>query len=917
MLGWHSEGEGRLARGLCAWIAAVQRFPVITIIACVALAALSAWYSATRMELSTARLDRMDRNDPNFLHWERYSNEFGAESDIVIVVGGRERGMMIAAVETIASELEAYPNHFDKLCYRLDVARLKAKGLYQLTLRELQAIQDSLAGVRPALMGSWDWLTTEGMARGAAVRASNLTAEGVLEDSTRSSLLATAKLLESLAMHLKAGHIYRSPWDDPLPVSADARINRMAEYFFSPDQRFAFLRVSPMQAKDSSLFRNHPSVQILREVLERMRTVYPDLEFELTGIPVLEADEMQAVKVACQWSLLVSSIGVLLILTTAFRTWRHPTFAMMTLAVAGCWTLGFVTFTIGHLNLLSGVVIVAFVGLGMDYAILWMTGFEESRLKGKYGRRANFETARTIGSGTIVGAGTTALAFLTALVSGCLGLVELGCIAASGVLFCLAATMTLLPALLVVAGAKNVAPRPFATPEVATTGPVARWPWTVIVILVLGVGFLIAGLPQLRIDYNPLNLHASELASLEWERRMAHETGTSSWHVLSMANSAEETRRLADEFKSIPSVGRVVEIASLIPADQPAKRPVIQGIHDDLKGLPEQGQIPTLKPPSVPSMLEAMDAVIAAGSRSSLRTHNLIVRLVRGAQEVNEAFASLSTSERSARLAKFHSLWIEDLALRLIRLRAIADPEPVSVQDLPKTLVDRFYSPTGKWAIQVFAKGSVWDMTPLQKFHDDLQAVDPRITGKPISALHSIERMTSGLYKSGTMALVVVFALLWLDMGRFRYALAAMAPSLLGGIAIFGSLGWLGIPLNPANWIALPLILGMGVKFGVHVLHDYRDTNGPYMLRRGLAKAMRLHALTMILSSLSLALSSHWGMATIGIAMAIGIACCAVLALLFLPAVLAISSRHRPGAVDRGSAEAYDLPSTVYYREAA
>lgn len=908
------EETGRFAKGLIAWIGFVQRYPVGTVLLCLSLAAWSAYYSLTRLEIKTARTDLIDPNDPNVQNWKRYNREFGAESDIVVVVGGREPGMMVAAVETIASEIQAFPNHFEKLCYRLDVARLKSKGLYQLPVRELEAIRDGLSGLRPALVGSWDWLTVEGMARRTLVHVENLPASGAMDEPTRASVLATARLLESLAGQLDAGRIYRSPWQSPLPPSAEESIKRIPEHFFSPDQRFAFLRVAPKESDDPTFLRNHQSVRILRDLLTRMRTVYPDLEFGLTGLPVLETDEMQAAKLGSQRSILVSSVCILLIFVTAFRAWRHPLLAMGSLAVAGCWTMGFVTATVGHLNILSASFIVTLVGLGIDYGILWITGFEQAFASGKSAARANFEVARTTGSGTLIGAATTALAFLTSLFSGFLGLVELGWIAAWGVVFCLAASMTLLPALLVMAGSTKVSTPPRYPADRALAGPVARWPHAVAVVLVLGAGVLIAGLPRLSFDYNLLNLQARGLPSVAWEHRIIQETGTSGWYALSMANSAEEARRLAEEFQTLPSVGRVVEIASLIPRDQPAKLPLIQSIHDALVGLPEPGNLPVLKSPSGPDVLAAIDALVKAGSQASLRANILVARLVRAAHAVRAQLASLPIAEQANRLAKYQSLWIEDLVLQLARLRAVSHPEPVSVRDLPESLVERFYSQTGKWAIQVFAKGSVWDMGPLQRFRDELSAIDPQVTGKPISTLHSLQRMTDGFRTSGIIALLAVFVVLWMDLRRLRYALAAMTPLLIGGTAMFGALGWLGIGLNPANLIALPLILGIGVDYGVHVLHDYRNSSGRYVLGRGLGKALLLNAMTTMASFASLALAPHWGMVTIGIALSIGVACCTLLAVLFLPAMLAIASRNRPVLAEIPVA---DLPSTVYYREAA
>jgi hypothetical protein len=130
-----------------------------------------------------------------------------------------------------------------------------------------------------------------------------------------------------------------------------------------------------------------------------------------------------------------------------------------------------------------------------------------------------------------------------------------------------------------------------------------------------------------------------------------------------------------------------------------------------------------------------------------------------------------------------------------------------------------------------------------------------------------------------------------------------MAPLVVGCAATFGIMALFGLSINPANMIALPLILGLGVDFGVHVLHDYARDPAGYYLNWRLARALVLTTTTTIVGFSSLMISGHWGMISIGILLSLGVACCSAAALLLLPAVLQlISPAKRTLSIDAPAA---------------
>ena len=177
--------------------------------------------------------------------------------------------------------------------------------------------------------------------------------------------------------------------------------------------------------------------------------------------------------------------------------------------------------------------------------------------------------------------------------------------------------------------------------------------------------------------------------------------------------------------------------------------------------------------------------------------------------------------------------------------------------------------------------------------------------------------MTDGFRFSGIMALAIILGAVWLDFRHWGHTLLAMIPLMVGISTMFGLLGWFGIDLNPANMIALPLILGIGVDYGVHVIHDYRGSEGPYVLNWRLGKALLINAITTVLSFASLALAPHWGMVSMGIALAIGVSTSTLSAMVLLPAMLAMFSRNRSKVILPGEKTTLELASTIYFKNAA
>ena len=180
----------------------------------------------------------------------------------------------------------------------------------------------------------------------------------------------------------------------------------------------------------------------------------------------------------------------------------------------------------------------------------------------------------------------------------------------------------------------------------------------------------------------------------------------------------------------------------------------------------------------------------------------------------------------------------------------------------------------------------------------DVRGVDPRATGNPLQAYEASLEMKRSYEQAAISALLVILVVLWFDFRSIRHALLAALPLAMGMGQTFGLMGLLGIDLNPANLIGIPLVLGIAVDYGVHIVHDSLERPGPYRISPSTANSVLVDALTTILGFGALMVASHRGLESLGRLLTLGVTTCTVTALVFLPAVLRLLHREPATEVD-------------------
>jgi hypothetical protein len=586
------------------------------------------------------------------------------------------------------------------------------------------------------------------------------------------------------------------------------------------------------------------------------------------------------------WASLVSLAGVGLVVIAGFGGVRHALLANLILLIGMAWAFGYVTLVVGHLNILSVTFTVTLIGIGIDFGTYYIARYMQLRRDHHSCAEAVVEASRAVGPRISTGAITTAIAFFAAGLMSFTGVAELGIIAGGGLILCAVAQLVVLPAgvYLMDRGRGQRVPKP--VPVHLLLAPLMSAPRMIVLMGMAMTVTFAAGLPRLWYDHNLLNMQPKGLESVELERKLLAESDQSVWYALSIADTREELLARKERFLLLPTVERTEEIVSLLPHDQDAKQPIITRIHGALGELPERPPLIEIDP------LDELGIVLAhaqdLASRATggwLAARNL--GLVRG------ALRSMQPAECYAELSQFQQQTAGDLLNRLHTLRGISDPQPPELADLPAGLVDRFVGHNGKHLLKIYGRGNIWDIEALKNFVNDVRSVDSRATGNPLQAYEASTEMKESYQLAALYALMVILVVLWIDFRNSGHVLLAIFPLALAMVQTFGLMGLLDIPLNPANLIALPLIVGIGVDYGVHIVHNFLEQRGPYRMSPATAIAVTVDSLTTIIGFGALMIASHQGLQSLGRVLTLGITCCTFTSLVILPAALTWLTRNR------------------------
>ncbi len=613
------------------------------------------------------------------------------------------------------------------------------------------------------------------------------------------------------------------------------------------------------------------------------------LSLHLTGEAVLNQEELQSVSSGATLAALLSTAAVTLLLVWGLRSLRLIAATLITLALGLILTAGFAALAIGRLNLISVTFAVLFVGLGVDFGIHLVLRYREG-LGDRGGHRPALRAALVgVGGPLSLSALCAAFGFLAFAPTAYRGLAELGVISAGGMVIAWLASLTLLPALL---DLMPLAPghRPLARPRLLPG--IQRHPRPVVALAALGALASVVALPKVTFDANPLNLKDPKSESVRTYRALEADPATSPDVAEVLADSLAAADRAAAELERLDQVEDALTLSSFVPKAQDAKLELIDSLAFYLGPILEPGA--AAAPPDASGRRAALDRLSASAAAASAADPSAADPSP-GAGRLAEALENFTRAKPSdAALADLERRLTGTLPDLLARLRQALAAGPVTLADLPDRLRARWLRPDGRARVLVRPAKPLTDGARLEDFAAAVLSVAPQATGTPIIVTQAGGVVVGAFQEASWLALALITALLAVVLRRLRDILLVLAPLGLAVLLTAATAVLLGLSLNFANVIVLPLLLGLGVSGAIHVMMRWREEALPETVAlTSTPRAVLFSALTTIASFGSLAVSAHRGLASMGLLLTIAILWSLVCTLVVLPSVLALVDQRR------------------------
>ncbi|MCA9510437.1 MAG: MMPL family transporter [Myxococcales bacterium] len=868
---------GRLLDRWLGWVhARATRVVVGTLVATLALGV----YAALELGVNSDNLSMVSEKLPSRIYHAEFSEHFpNIENALLIVVDGETPELARDGADGIEAALRERSDRFEDVYQPGGGAFFERNGLLYRSVEELDEFADRIATVQPI----------------------------IAELERDASIASLTRLVSAGLESVRDGGETTDQWADVLDRVGHATVAVYAEFPVAISWEDVLLRGSALDVTTRHVVVAHPildfgSVFAAGRALDAIheaaaeRGLVPErgITIRVTGNPALNYEEMAGIL----WDVFGSSLFcfalVAVILWFAMRSWHLVTAAIATLLVGLVFTAAFAAAAVGYLNIASLAVAILFIGLGVDFAIHLGTRYADLLGTDRDELAAMRAAAADVGGSLVLCTLTTAIAFYVFVPTDYRGVAQLGLIAGTSMIMILGLTLTFFPALLF--SWLHFEPRKLE--EAKVSFGVRWWSWfdahpgavragaaALAVLAALAV-------PRAYFDANVVSMRDPDTESVQAFNDLLAAAGAASpWYVDALAPDLAAADALAAKLDELDVVAFSLTLDSYVPDDQDEKL----GVLEDVAFLLEPPPPPDAPPPAA-SVAEQVDALRALRDflaadwvERDASPLGASMRRLRGHLDAFLARLDADVDPQTA-LDRLEEILLSGFPDQIARLRRALSPDEVTRASLPADLRRRMLADDGTARVQIFPKYNLEREEDMRRFVGEVQTIAPRASGIAVNLI-ALEDATKSSFRTAlSSALVLMGLLLWLLWRRVGDMLLVFAPLALSAAITVALMGLLGIAFNFINVIVVPLLFGIGVDSGIHLVHraNAGDTDEHDLLGSTTARAVFYSALTTVVSFGSLGLSSHPGMASLGILLTIGMILTIGANLIVLPALLAL-----------------------------
>jgi hopanoid biosynthesis associated RND transporter like protein HpnN len=835
----------------------------------VLLAVFAGWIASAHLGVSTdtdllfkdslpwrQRAVEMNRNFPQF------------HDLLVAVVDARIPEEADATAAELTARLAADTAHFRSVRRPDSNPFLDKEGLLFLEPKQLSGLMDQTIDAQPFL----GQLVADPSARGLFA-ALSLLGMGVTQGAADlTPYLAPIKAFHQALADSLAGH--------PRPLSWETLLGGGLSELAGP---YHFVLVQPHQ-DFGALEPGGAATRAMRDIIAELPFVKSgDAHVRITGQVALADEEFATVAQGAVKGLIGSLVLITLWLFLAVHSWRLIVPILMTLVLGLMLTVLFATVAVGTLNLVSVGFGVLFVGIAVDFAIQFSVRYREFRFETGDPVAAMSETAHRVGMQILIAALATAAGFLAFVPTAFSGVAELGLIAGAGMIMAFICTLGFLPAAITVFRPRGEGAEVGFAFAARLDPIVVRRRRAILIAFGLLAVAAVAVSPWLVFDSDPLDTKNPNTEAMRTLRDLINNPLTNPYTIDILTSDANAAQVLKDKLQVLPTVSEVITINSFVPTDQQQKLAVIADANTILA--------PTLSPHGTAAPVTA-DQIRMAAKAALAQIDPALPKLPK-----DHPLALIADDLRRMQTAPDDLLMASDAALtrflpvQLDRLRLALGAEPVTQSSIPPDMARDWLLPDGRARVQVNPKPEAQTPLGLKAFVREVSAAAPDAGGSAVTIAATAETIVGAFRDAAIYAVIAIALILFGLLRRLLDAALVMAPLLLSAALTLLIAVVLPLPLNFANIIALPLLLGVGVSFNIYFVMNWR-AGQQRPLGSATARAILFSALTTGTAFGSLALSAHPGTSSMGKLLLISLGCTLLASLVFIPALLA--SLRRP-----------------------
>ena len=854
---------------LCWWGDKVLRFPWVFILLTITLTAASLVYTVENLGVNTNTAEMLSPDLPFQKNRHRIEAEFPQDAGIIILVVDTPTPEETSqAANLLKQKLQVQTDSFTSVYIPTENDFFRQQALLFLDPDELNDLSDKLTSAQPFI----------------GYLSQNYHLEGLFEIITKALNSEDQELPMDINPLLQAvdntinqqlkNQPYRISWQNLLAADKlNSQTNRT-------------LVIAQPKLNYSEIMAAEQALTAARNTIKLITQNNPSIRIRMTGETALEFEELESVSDGAVIAGIVSLFLVCGSLWVGLRSFKLLAATLTVLILGLILTAGFAAITIGHLNLISVAFAVLYIGLGVDYAIHICLHYRECRANGMPNNDAIRDSIHTVGFSIFLCATTTSMGFLAFIPTDYSGVSELGIISAGGMFIGLIISLSTLPALLTVFHIENVKPirSTFLSDKFASLADIPfKHAKRIRIYSIIFAVYSVILLTQLVFDSNPINLRDPSSESVSTIKELLASQTDSPFALSALAPDLASTQELAQKLESLPSVHSTIFLSDLVAKDQGDKLETIEELDlilgNQLNNFNNQLLDTDPKKALIKFNITLTKALLNPPT-------NVDQTLLKQLQDNIVLFLSndQQTTLDASKLLERNILGL--LPYTMDRLRSSLTASPYQLSDLPEYLTRHWLSPNGLYKILITPEHDQNKLENLKTFVSEVQTIAPESSGLPVADQASGIAVVNAFIQAFTGAVAAIFILLLIILRDLRCSLLVIGPLLLAGLLTGATNVLLNNSFNFANIIALPLLMGMGVDSGIHIMHNLRSGHScnKEILQSSTARGVFFSSLTTMCSFSSLAFTPHVGTASMGLLLAVGIFFTLVCTLIVLPA---------------------------------